>query len=93
MKTRQQEIKCKNGNLIYEFKFIADRASRSQYANKDFEDIEMEYAAQEIALPEIGEIYRIGENQVRKCLAAKISGFRSKKVRIVFGKDIKRGAK
>lgn len=88
MKTRQQEIKCKNGNLIYEFKFIADRD-----ANKDFEDIEMEYAAQEIALPEIGEIYRIGENQVRKCLAAKISGFRSKKVRIVFGKDIKRGAK
>jgi hypothetical protein len=139
MKTTSKEIKCKNGNLIYEFKFVADRQSRSIYADDtDYDGYAAKSAAEEIELPEIGKIYMVAESHnvgsgpldlrvifdadngegwsgnsdhtikryhgwrgtsnnraffamgVRKCLAAKITGFRSKKVRIVFGNDIKK---
>jgi hypothetical protein len=139
MKTTSKEIKCKNGNLIYEFKFIANRQSRSMYAyDTDYEAYDAKSSAEEIDLPEIGKIYMVAESHnvgsgdldlslrfesdngegwggnsdrtikryhgwrgtsnnrafyamgVRKCLAAKITGFRSKKVRIVFGKDFKK---
>lgn len=144
MKTTVNIFGTQKGLFIAEYRFSADRASRSALCLYDGEAREAAIAADDVRLPTIGKLYAVATRKnvgpngarspegllfnnsdeyfsagwpgnsnpsigrfhgwrgttndwsvyafgVRRCLSVEITGDRSKKVRIVFGRDEKAG--
>ena len=59
MKKTMRIYEKKNGCLVAEYRFIADRLSRADSIIADYEGYEANAEAREIVLPEIGKTYMI----------------------------------
>ena len=145
MKCKSKFYTRSNGQLVYECKYIADRASRSMHSpdsDADYIDYLIDYEIMMHEFPAVDEVYMVATDTyvgppnnvhpkhdaiifkpdngegwrgnsdpnikryhgwrgttddwalygegVRKCIAAYVTGNRSKTVRFVFGKDLKK---